>query len=74
MRSDETNVVSQEKEVGGENGSSKVVNVDADVLEQVRIGSERETADGRGVVRVTTADSRWASRAEPCRGMETSQR
>ncbi len=29
---------------------SKVVNVGVDVLEQVRIGSERENAEGRGVV------------------------
>jgi hypothetical protein len=50
LRSDETNVVSKEKEDGGENGRSEVVNVGADVLEQVRIGSERENAEGRGVV------------------------
>ena len=50
LRSDETNVVSKEKEDGGENGRSGVVNVGADVLEQVRIGSERENAEGRGVV------------------------
>ena len=50
LRSDETNVVGKEKEDGGENGSSKVVNVGADVLEQVWIGSERENAEGRGVV------------------------
>jgi hypothetical protein len=50
LRSDETNVVSKEKEDGGENGRSGVVNVGADVLEQVRIGSERENTEGRGVV------------------------
>ena len=50
LRSEETNVVSKEKEDGGENGRSEVVNVGADVLEQVRIGSERENAEGRGVV------------------------
>ena len=50
LRRDETNVVSNEKEDGGENGRSEVVNVGADVLEQVRIGSERENAEGRGVV------------------------
>jgi hypothetical protein len=50
LRSDETNVVSKEKEDGGENGRSKVVNVGADVLEQVRVGSERENDEGRGVV------------------------
>jgi hypothetical protein len=53
LRSDETNVVSKEKEDGGENGRSKVVNVGADVLEQVRVGSERENAEGRGVVSYT---------------------
>ncbi len=50
LRSDEANVVSKEKEDGGENGRSKVVNVGADVLEQVRVGSERENDEGRGVV------------------------
>ena len=50
LRSDETNVVGKEKEDGGENGCSKTVNVGVDVLEQVRIGSERENAEGRGVV------------------------
>ena len=50
LRSEETNVVSKEKENGGENGHSEVVNVAGDVLEQVRIGSERENAEGRGVV------------------------
>ena len=70
LRSDETNVVSKEKEDGGENGCLEVINVGADVLEQVRIGSERENAEGRSVVSYRTA-SRWTSRAEPCRGMET---
>jgi len=37
-------------EDGGENGHSKVVNVGADVLEQVKIGSERENTEDRGVV------------------------
>jgi hypothetical protein len=37
LRSDETNVVGKEKEDGGENGHSKVANVVADVLEQVRL-------------------------------------
>jgi len=38
LRSDETIVVGNEKEDGGENGRSKVVNVDTDVLEKVWIG------------------------------------
>ena len=50
LRSEETNVVSKEKENGGEDEHSEVVNVAGDVLEQVRIGSERENAEGRGVV------------------------
>jgi hypothetical protein len=48
LRSDETNVVSKEKKDGGENERSKVVRVGADVLEQVRIGSERENGECRG--------------------------
>ena len=74
LRSDETNVVGKEKEDGGENGRAKVVNVVVDVLEQVRIGSERENAEGRGVVSYRSSLSQrahWASRDEPCRGMET---
>jgi hypothetical protein len=38
LRNDETNVVDKEKEDGGKNGTSKVVNVGTDVLEQVRSG------------------------------------
>ena len=60
LRSDETNVVVKGKEDGGENGCSKVVNVGADVLEQVWIGSERENAEGRGVVSYRSSLSQGA--------------
>ena len=60
LRSDETNVVGKEKEDGGENGRAKVVNVVVDVLEQVRIGSERENVEGRGVVSYRSSLSQGA--------------